>query len=493
MHQISPIYHLGPPKTRRHLLLKMRHLQNFVLPVLMLVSWSVFCSRELDAKQPNILFLFADDLSYEAVGFAGIEQVETPNLDELARRGLVFTHAYNMGGWNGAVCIASRTMLMTGRSLWRAHALENSLEQERMAGRMWPEVMRRAGYRTYFSGKWHVNAKAESLFDVVEHLRPGMPPDDETAYSRPAADGTDSWSPTDTSRGGYWNGGKHWTEVTADDAIAFLDDSQEHDQPFFMYIAFNSPHDPRQSPLEFLEKYPVNTIRVPESFLEAYPFAEEIGCDSSLRDERLAPFPRTRRAIQTHRREYFAAITHLDSQIGRVMRHLEQSDLIENTVVFFTADQGLSVGHHGIMGKQNAYEVSTRVPLIISGPGFDGGRKISQPTYMQDAMATTIGLSEAGKQDHLEFQDLRPLVDGAESTYKHGIYFAYLNLQRSITLNSMKLIDYPSANVTRLFDLRSDPNEMHDLAGSAEYVDRKRDLAVQLEKLKQSYEETHHP
>ena len=239
---------------------------------------------------------------------------------------------------------------------------------------------------------------------------------------------------------------------------------------------------------EFLEKYPVDKTRIPESYLDAYPFAKEIGCDPSLRDERLAPFPRTHRAIQTHRREYFAAITHLDSQIGRVLDHLKKSGQEDETIIFFTADHGLSIGHHGLMGKQNAYDVSVRVPFVIAGPGIQSRSKNSQPIYVQDAMATSIALSGAEKQDFVEFQDLRPMITGGKSKYTDGIYFAYLDLQRSINIDSMKLIEYPKANVSRLYDLKTDPQEMHDLAGLREYADQAKVLHTKLEVLALRYE-----
>jgi choline-sulfatase len=445
------------------------------------------------AGQPNVLFLFADDMSYEAVGYAGRERISTPNLDQLARQGVNFTHTVNMGGWNGAICIASRTMLMSGRTLWRAQATEASLNAEREAGRFWPIVMRRAGYRTYFTGKWHIAADAFKSFDVVQHLRPGMPEDDESAYERPKLDGSDPWSPSDPKFGGYWSGGRHWTDVTADDAIAFMDDAKKHDQPFFMYVAFNAPHDPRQSPVEYLDKYPLDQVQVPDSFLERYPYADAIGCSPTLRDERLAPFPRTSRAIQTHRREYFAAISYLDTQIGRVLQHLQSSGLAENTIVVFTADQGLSVGHHGLMGKQNAYDVSVRVPCLIAGPGFEPGKQVHTPIYMQDTMATTIAVAvEDSKQaidtSFVEFHDLRPILRGDESAYDDGVYFAYLDLQRSVTWNAKKLIVYPKANVVRMFDLVSDPNERVDLAEDPKFASVRSDLEQRLERLRRRYE-----
>src|SRR5690606_17027881 len=301
---------------------------------------------ERAADRPDILFLFADDLAIDAVRAFQGRDVETPNLDRLARQGTAFTHVFNQGSWTGAVCVASRTMLNTGRSLWRARTLDP--EAEREAGRFWPEILRRAGYRTYFSGKWHVRADAEKAFDRVRNVRPGMPKDVPEGYSRPVDGKPDSWSPSDPSFGGYWEGGKHWSEVTADDAIAFLDEAKDDDAPSFLYVAFNAPHDPRQAPEEWLEKYPAESLTIPENWLPEYPHKDEIGCGKDLRDERLAPFPRTETAIRVHRREYYAIVSHLDAEIGRVLDALERTGRAERTWVIFTADHGLALGRHGL-------------------------------------------------------------------------------------------------------------------------------------------------
>ncbi|MCH7729321.1 MAG: sulfatase-like hydrolase/transferase, partial [Planctomycetes bacterium] len=127
-------------------------------------------------QKPNILFIFADDQCYETIHAFGHTEIETPNLDRLAKRGLTFTRAYNMGSWSGAVCVASRTMLNTGRFLWHANAVYGKqTEQERQAGRFWSEHMKKAGYDTYFTGKWHVRADANKAFLFADHVRGGMP------------------------------------------------------------------------------------------------------------------------------------------------------------------------------------------------------------------------------------------------------------------------------------------------------------------------------
>jgi len=229
-------------------------------------------------KRPNLLFLFADDQCYETLDPAGHDEVDTPHLDRLVRQGLYFTHAYNQGSWTGAVCVASRTMLNTGRFLWHAHRVWKTSEKERQAGRWWSEYLKQAGYDTYMTGKWHVPAKAERAFDFVAHVRPGMPRQTPEGYNRPIPGQPDPWKPWAKRFGGYWKGGKHWSEVLADDAIAFLQQAAQRDKPFFMYLAFNAPHDPRQSPKEYVDRYPLDRVTVPENYLPEYPFNEAIGC-----------------------------------------------------------------------------------------------------------------------------------------------------------------------------------------------------------------------
>lgn len=415
---------------------------------------------------PNILFVFADDQCFETIAALGNAEIETPNLDKLVKRGTTYTHCFNMGSWSGAVCVASRTMLNTGRYLWRAEKIYGTSEQERAEGRFWSELMRDAGYKTYMTGKWHVRANAEKAFDVVADVRGGMPNQTEAGYNRPLADGTDPWSPSDPKFGGFWKGGKHWSEVVGDDATSFLQQAADETQPFFMYVAFNAPHDPRQSPQEFVDRYPAAEIRVPESYLPEYPYKDAIGCGPGLRDEKLAPFPRSEHAVQVHRQEYYAIVTHMDQQIGRILKALEDSGKADNTWVFFTADHGLAVGNHGLMGKQNLYDHSVRVPFIAVGPGVAAGRKVQRPIYLQDVMATTLELAGVEKPDYVEFESLLGELQGKQEGERpeRAIYGAYLDLQRSIRTEAHKLIVYPKAKKIRLYDLTADPNEMHDLA-----------------------------
>lgn len=427
------------------------------------------CVGEEPAARPNILFLFADDMAFDAFGALGGGEVETPNLDRLAAYSTNFRYTYNQGAWHGAVCVASRTMLNTGRFLWHAHKVDNptGAKAEAAAGRFWSQYMKVAGYDTYMTGKWHVQIDPAEIFDVTADIRPGMPNQTQEGYDRPIEGKPDPWSPSDPKFGGYWKGGRHWSEIVGDHATEFLHRAKDRETPFFMYVAFNAPHDPRQSPKEYVEKYPLEKIAVPQSFLPEYPFKDVMGCPATLRDERLAPFPRTEYAVKVHRREYYAIITHMDAQVGRILDALEASGKARNTVVFFTADHGLACGCHGLMGKQNQYDHSVRVPLFVAGPGVPKGNTVDAPVYLQDVMPTALEVAGVERPDHVEFRSLLPLIEGKAERTHDAIYGAYTpKKQRMITEDGYKLILYPEGQKARLYHVAEDPEELHDLAGS---------------------------
>jgi len=366
-------------------------------------------------------------------------------------------------------------MLNTGAFVWKAEKISGNIGKKELPnpewpdfqedGLMWSQLMQAGGYQTYFTGKWHVKAKPERIFNVVRNVRAGMPKQTEEGYNRPVQGQPDVWSPYDESFGGFWEGGKHWSEVVADDAVDFLKMAEADENPFFMYIAFNAPHDPRQAPKEFVDMYPADRIQIPENFLPVYPYHNEIDNRPSLRDEKLAPYPRTEFAVQVHRQEYYALITHMDAQIGRILDALEASGQDEDTYVFFTADHGLAVGHHGLIGKQNLFDHSVRVPFIMEGPGVEAGKTIEAPIYLQDVMPTSLDLAGIEIPDHVQFQSLLPILAGEADGYD-AIYGGYLKSQRSIVKDGFKLMLYPNVPKVLLFDLKADPLEMNDISGA---------------------------
>lgn len=457
--------------------------------ILFFLGWILLTPTTLmAADKPNFLFIFADDQAFDTIHALGNGEIKTPNLDRLVKQGTTFTHCYNQGGWHGAVCVASRTMIMTGQYLWHARDNEKKLRNEYVNSKLlWPQLLERVGYDTYFTGKWHVKADANKVFKTARHIRGGMPKQTKEGYDRPKEGQPDVWKPWDKSKGGFWEGGKHWSEVVGDDALDYLELSNKSKNPFFMYIAFNAPHDPRQSPKKYVDMYPLDKISLPKPFLPLYP--HEIGANR-IRDEKLAPFPRTKNAVKVNRQEYYAIITHMDTQIGRILDALEKSGKADNTYIFFTADHGLACGHHGLMGKQNMHDHSVRVPFMIVGPKVAKDKKLDTSIYLQQVMPTTLELAQAEKPEQVEFQSLLPTLNGKKSQLHDAIYGAYMMTQRMVTQDGYKLIVYPKIGKKLLYDLKKDPLETTDLADMPAQKER---IAKMLKTLKGLQQKTGDP
>ena len=471
-----------------------------------------------NTSKPNFLFLFTDDQTFNTINALGNKEIHTPNLDRLVAKGASFSNVYNMGGWHGAVCVASRSMIISGQSVWRAKAMEPKWRQKDSItiSNTWGRIMAQHGYETYLSGKWHVLAPSEMVFDHVKHERPGMPPDSwgrggggqkvveaadkgqniaaamPVGYNRPIEGQVDQWSPTDTTFGGFWEGGQHWSEVVKLDALEFLAHASSIEKPFFMYLAFNAPHDPRQAPQSFLDLYDINDIPVFPNFLPEYPWKDAIGCSMLLRDEALAPFPRTPFAIKKHLKEYYAIISHLDQQLGEILDGLENAGMADNTYIFFTADHGLGLGQHGLVGKQNLFDHSIRVPLIAAGPNIPEGKIYSQDIYLQDIMPTTLELAGIDIPSFVDFNSFWGVIQEEElkSSYNSGIYGCYMQLQRMIRKDGYKLLVYPKIGKVLLFDLEKDPHEMNDLSGQLEQQERIETMFKGLMALQQEMQDT---
>lgn len=457
--------------------------------ITILITITTLSCKGIEAKQekPNILFIFADDQMFNTIGALKDCPVKTPNLDKLMENGVYFSHTFNQGSFCPAVCVASRTMLNTGSFLWNAATFSKKANVKhdpnapssapsyvipfKKPEKYWSQYLESAGYETYMAGKWHVGeVKPKDIFDYTKDVRGGMANQTPQRYQRTFEKGKpDTWSPYDKSLGGQWKGGEHWSEVLGDNGIKFIDQAKSSTKPFFMYLAFNAPHDPRQSPKRFVDMYPVDDIKVPENFLPEYPYDEYAGAGRNLRDEKLAPFPRTAYSIKVNRQEYYAIISHMDEQIGRILEALNASGKADNTYIFFTADHGLAVGDHGFMGKQNMYDSSMRVPMILVGPGIPKGKVVDSFVYLQDIMPTTLEIADADKPKQVDFNSLLPLATGkvTKSAYP-TVYGAYFGTQRMYRTDDYKMIIYPTANMVRLYHIKTDPLEMVDLAENKE-------------------------
>lgn len=433
-------------------------------------------------SQPNILLLIADDHRHDAIGAFGDPTVQTPHLDQLAAEGVAFRANHIMGGLSGAVCIPTRATLHTGANTFRAVGSRNVHDTRHLAT-LDPtlptlgETLRNHGYHTFGTGKWH-NDKASynrSFADAKRIFFGGMCNHDDV----PLHDYDTTGIYDDESK---YIGDGFSSELFADAAIEFI---QGHDgsQPFFCYVAFTAPHDPRTPPSDYVTMYDPATIPLPANYLPEHPFDNG---ELVNRDENLAPFPRTEADTRQQIADYYGMISHMDAQIGRIIETLRTTGQLENTVIIYLADHGLAVGQHGLFGKQNLYDHSIRVPLIARGPGLLGGITVQELTYSFDVYPTLCELAGIAPAAHVEGQSLLPLTQGASG--RPYVCTVYKEIMDTIRAGDWKLIRYhrsPARGVgedcIQLFNIADDPAEMMDRSQEASQQARIAELNGQLE------------
>lgn len=437
--------------------------------------------------QPNIIFCFADDQRFDTIAALGHPHVKTPNLDRLVNQGTTFTQAHIPGGSCGAVCMPSRAMLHTGQSLFHIDGIGQSIpESTPLLG----ELLQQAGYQTFGSGKWHNGRESyhRSFTDGDEIFFGGMADHwNVPAYHFDPTGKYDATCPiimdpmqTNTvlqRECDHINSGMHSSTMIADAGIEFLRNGRS-DKPFFAYLSFLAPHDPRTMPQEFLDMYDPESIPLPPNFMEEHPFDNGV---LQIRDETLAAQPRQPDEVRRHIAEYYAMISHLDYEIGRVIHELEVQGLANNTVIVFAADNGLAVGQHGLFGKQNCYDHSLRVPMVIAGPGINYARE-ETPVMHYDLFPTICELAGVTPPDG-DGSSLVPALKGETLTNRECLYFAYTHLQRAIRHGAYKLIEYAvegEPRRTQLFNLKNDPWETNNLADDPAYADQIESLSTEL-------------
>ena len=397
-------------------------------------------------ERPNILFLFAEDMRADTISSYGNSHIRTPHLDGLVARGFSFRQNYCAGSNSGAVCVPSRAMLMSGKYWMHTN---NELDGELI----FPELFRQNGYTTFITGKWH-NQKASALrgFERGKALFLGGMSDHTRVPIQDICNGECS---------SHRYGEKFSSELFADAAVEFLT-TYDDDQPFLAYAAFTAPHDPRQPPELYCQEYYDNLPPLPPNFLHQHPFNN--GQALGVRDEDLGSYPRTEEMIRHQLAEYYGMVTHLDEQIGRILQSLEQSGRASNTIIIFGVDHGLAMGSHGLLGKQNVYEHSMRVPLIFAGPEIPECESTHALTYVLDVYPTLCALSGIDEPSHLEGHNLCSIWEGEEQKVRDTVFLPYMGLQRAVRNERWKLICYPQINHHQLFDLENDPNEINNLA-----------------------------
>lgn len=458
------------------------------------------------SKKPNVLFIITDDQRFDTIHALGNKDIITPNLDRLVQRGTAFTRAHIAGGTCGAVCMPSRAMVLTGRNPFHLEELGGNIPAEHKTV---AETFKENGYETIGLGKWHNGCpgyaksftQGEKIFfgGMWDHWNvPTCRYDPTGEYdnvinfvvdfyndNHPQAQHCDEFDP-----------GKHSSTLLTDSAIEMLKKNAGQEKPFFMYLAYLAPHDPRTMPDEFREMYDPEKLAIPPNFQELidtnYPLMVH-------RDEHLAAYPRREEEIKRHIAEYYAMITHLDFEIGRLLDTLHQSGEEENTIVVFTGDNGLAVGQHGWMGKEDIYEHGVRVPLVMAGPGIAENVRNQAYVYLYDIFPTLCektGIEIPSSADGKSFADL---LDGQHGeSFRDELYLIFDKFVRGVKDDRYKLIEYRNGDAeedrwTFLYDIKNDPWETENLAQREEYKEKIKEMRERIIKHSESWEEKLHP
>lgn len=425
---------------------------------LLLTSLALLTPSFAADKRPNFLFILVDDQSpFELKLYNPQSTLETPNLDKLAAEGMVFDGAYHMGSFSGAVCMPSRHMIMSGRTVWHlppapwgSKTSPPNLEQNTM-----PAVFNRAGYATMRTCKNGNSYEAANKLFTVRHDA--------------------------TKRGGTDESGSTWH---GDRVMDYLGERKttEETKPFLIYYGFSHPHDTRDGRPELLAKYgatnhtdkdnppSLHTLQppLPANYLEKHPFDTT---DSGVRDEVAVSGVWMRRDEASIRNEIgrqYACSDNIDIQIGRVLKQLEADGELDNTYIIYTADHGMSIGRHGLMGKQNLYQHTWRVPFIVKGPGIAAGTRVEGNIYLLDVLATLCDLAGIEAPDSNEGTSFKPVLTGDKKAIRDVLYGAYAGGGkpgiRCVKQGDWKLIRYEApergVNETQLFNLAENPDEL---------------------------------
>ena len=456
----------------------------------------VFSSCKEEEKKPNFLFVLVDDQSaLDLQVYDSKSILETPNISKLANEGMVFETARHMGSWSGAVCTPSRHMIMTGRTVWNLPNYRkqynnpeapDSLELQTIGA-----VFNRAGYQTMRTcKKGNSYPEANAQFTVVHDA---------------------------TKRKGTEDGGSAWHSKQVLEYLSGRESNQVVD-PFFIYFGFSHPHDTRDGTDELLYKYgatnhrdtsslpAINTKQpqLQENYLSAHPFFHG---HPNLRDEERVSGVWKRRDEGSIRNELgreYACSENIDIQLGKVLERLEQMGELDNTYIIYTSDHGMSIGRHGLLGKQNLYEHTWKVPLIVKGPGIKPGTRVEGNVYLLDLLPTFCDLAGIATPNTVNGESFKSILKGSETKVRDVMYGVYSGGSkpgmRSVAQGDWKLIKYDmmegAVRETQLFNIKENPFEylpehgkegemQTNLATNPKYADKLAEMeALLLEQMK---------
>ncbi len=430
-------------------------------------------------ERPNIIFILADDMGYGDLSCFGSRYVKTPNIDRLAQTGTAFTQCYAGSG----ISSPSRCALMTGKNTGNTRIRDNTCTAGGLRGikinpagdttyirraHLLPEdttiatVLRTAGYKTCLVNKWHLdgyNPQAAPHYRGFDEFHgwtiSTVHSNSPYYYPYYRFDGDSLIHIDENARDQRV---KHNTDLSTDDAIGFI--SRNRQQPFFLYLAFDAPHEPY-----IIEQQTWDMEKLEREVLDTAG-KEQGGAN--------------RQALQANRNtvvRYAALIEHMDAAIGRLMAYLDEHGLRQNTLVVFASDNGAAVqapiaelncnaGLHGRKGQ--LYEGGIRVPMIVNQPGKVVAQRLQNIVYFPDVMPTFAALtgSEKALPQQLNGINILPLFYGrAVDTDNRLLYWEFPGKQRAARRGDWKCVTVKPGQPLELYNLKDDPEERYNLAG----------------------------
>lgn len=430
------------------------------------------------ADRPNILFLMADQFRGDCLASAGNTVIQTPNLDRLAHEGIRFDRAYT----STPSCTPARSGLITGLSPWHHGMLGMGQMAEHYPHEL-PAMLHDAGYATMGIGKMHFYPQ-RTLHGFDRTVL------DESGREQTEGYRSDyrSWfwsvaptlSPDATGIG--WNDYRakpyvlpedlHPTRWTADVAIRFLE-SYKSDRPFFLMVSWERPHSPYDAPERFVKMY--ENADVPPAAIGDWAGRNALNADPNNHDSWHGDFGP--RQVLESRRSYYGSISFVDEQIGRILAVLQSRGWLDNTLILFTADHGDMIGDHHLWRKTYAYEGSSRIPLLVRWPESvtaHRGQAVDLPVELRDVLPTFLDAAGApASTGTFDGRSLLDLVRGATKDWRsyidleHSVCYSGSEPWNALTDGKEKYILYGASGREELFDLRTDPRELHNLSSEA--------------------------
>lgn len=448
-----------------------------------LLLLGLFAPVQGQNQKPNVLFLICDDLNCD-MGLYGHPQVKTPNIDRLAGRGVRFDNAH----CQYALCGPSRASFMTGLYPDQTLIHSNSIYIRETLPRVTtiPMLFRNHGYFATRIGKiYHYNVPKHigtSGHDDPYSWNLTINPRGRDVTEEPLIKtlkpqqfgGTLSWLAADGTDEEQTDG------IAATEAVKQLKESAEDGVPFYLAVGLFRPHTPFVAPKKYFEMYPLESIVVPE-VPDEYKSSLPAPAWNSIRrkkDQINLPDETAREVIQS----YYASITFADAQAGRILDALDETGLTENTIVVFTSDHGYHMGEHGHWQKTTLFENSTRVPFVVAGPGVKAkGEASDAAVEMVDFFPTLAGLAGLEAPDYVSGKSLVPILEDSSKSVREFAFSQYSN-GYSIRGSRYRYTEWGEKGDqgAELYDRKSDPEELKNLAESNDHVSIRKELASKL-------------